>query len=361
MSSSASLPPATPSRTSRPLHLALFITGFLWLLASHASALTAAAGISTRFNWGAADALLGNLFLLFLLLVGFTTLNWIATKRGSVRQANALPRRATVGQEWLRGALIGWAALLIAVLPMMLAGALHPQFSWSGSAFGAVILSLISLAITALVSEVAFRGFLFRHLIDTVGPSAATLLLSAIYALLASLRPNATGLSFFITFIAGILFSLAYLRTHALWFGWGLHFTWAAATAVLFGLPAGGLANYASIIQTSASGPSWFTGGAYGPDAAFFTGIVFILAMAVVHRATRDYAWNYTHPAIIPGGYPMDVPPPAAHTAMENEAAARPQPLVQISPTPSNTNGAQPPATSAPPPSESRSESADRG
>jgi hypothetical protein len=330
------------------LHLALFITGLLWLLAAHAVAVRAADGIATRFNLGAAQPLIGDLFLLFLLLLGFTTLNWIGTKQGSVRYANALPRRATAVQEWSRGALIGWAALLVAVLPMMLLGSLHPQFAWSPSAFGAIVLSLISLAVVALATEVAFRGFLFRRLIDTIGPTAATLLLSGIYALLGSLRPNATGLSFLITLIAGVLFSLAYLRTHALWLSWGLHFAWAAATAVIFGLPVGGIASYGSIIQTTVSGPAWFTGGAYGPEAAFFTGIVLLVTMAVVYHVTHDYAWNYTQPVIIPAGYPMDVPPPPAHTAME-QAEATSQPLVQIAPAPAAANGSQPQSDSSEP------------
>jgi hypothetical protein len=335
------------------LHLALFITGLLWLLAAHAIALRAADGIATRFNIAAAENLIGDLFLLFLLLVGFTTLNWIGTKQGSVRQANALPQRPTTLQEWSRGALIGWAALLIAVLPMMLFGSLHPQFSWTPSAFGAILLSLLSLALAALANEVAFRGFLFRRLIDAIGPTAATLLLSGIYALLGSLRPNATGLSFLITLIAGVLFSLAYLRTHALWLGWGLHFAWAAATAVLFGLPVGGMASYGSIVQTTASGPTWFTGGAYGPEAAFFTAIVLLIAMPVVYRVTRDYAWNYTQPAIIAAGYPMDIPPPTAHAEMEQAAATTTQPLIQILPASNSSDGAaRPPDSSEPTSSE---------
>jgi hypothetical protein len=330
----------------RSLHLALFITGVLWLLAAHAVALRAADGIATRLNWSAGQSLIGDLFLLFLLLLGFTTLNWIGTRQGSVRHANALPQRATAVQEWTRGALIGWAALLVAVLPMMLVGSLRPQFSWTPSALGGTLLSLVSLAVGALAVEVAFRGFLFRRLIDAIGPTAATLLLSGIYALLSSLRPNATGLSFLVTLIAGVLFSLAYLRTNALWLGWGLHFAWAAATAVLFGLPIGGMAGYGSIVQSAASGPAWFTGGAFGPDAAFFTGIVLFVAMAVVYRATRDYAWNYTQPLIVARGYPLDVPPPSAHAAMEQEAAAKTQALVQIMPS-SSSNGSERPSDSS--------------
>lgn len=328
----------------RSLHLALFVTGVLWLLAAHAVAFRAAEGIATRFGWSASGQnLLVNLFLLFLLLVGFTVLNWIGTRQGSVREANALPRRPTAGEEWSRGAVIGWAAALTALIPMVIGGALHPQFVWAAPAWWGAMISLMSLALGALASEVAFRGFLFRRLMDATGPTTATILLSLIYALVGSLGPNGTSLSFLVTVIAGVLFSMAYLRTHALWLGWGMHFAWAAATAVLFGLPVAGVASYSSVVQTDTSGPVWLTGGVYGPDGAFFTAMVFLVAMAVVYRATRGYAWDYTHPAIVPGGYPMDVPPPQAHAAMEQAAAAKTATLVQIAPAP-NGNGLERPS-----------------
>jgi hypothetical protein len=325
-------PHSTPSSIPRSLELALFGAGVLWLLAAHALAVRAADGILDRLGWGAAQSLLTQGFFLFLLLLGFTTLAWIGTRQGSVRAANALPRRASSLREWATGAAIGWATLLAAVLPMMLLGALHPQFLWTAPAWGAALLSVAALALGALANEVAFRGFLFRRLIDSVGPTSATLLLSALYAVLGSMRPNAGGLSFVITLLAGVLFSLAYLRTHALWLGWGLHFAWAASTALLFGLPVGGIATYATVVQTDATGPAWFTGGAYGPEGALLTLAAFVMAMVLVYAATREYAWNYTHEPIVPAGYPMDVPPPAAHTAMEQTAAAKPATLVQIAP-----------------------------
>jgi uncharacterized protein len=59
---------------------------------------------------------------------------------------------------------------------------------------------------------------------------------------------------------------------------------------------------------------------------AILIGIVFVVLL------TSDYAWNYTHPPLVAAGLPMDVAPPAAHTAME-EQAAKPPSLVQIMPT----------------------------
>jgi hypothetical protein len=317
------------------------VTGVLWLLAAHAVAFRAGEGIASRFGWSAVGQdLLVNLFLLFLLLVGFTVLNWIGTRQGSVRLANALPARATAREEWSRGAVIGWGAALVAIVPMVVGGALHPQFFWALPAWGATVVSVLSLLVAALASEVAFRGFLFRRLIDATGTTTATILLSLIYALIGALGPNGTSLSFMVTIIAGVLFSMAYLRTHALWLGWGMHFAWAAATAVVFGLPVAGVASYSSVVQTDTSGPVWLSGGVYGPDGALFTAIVFLVAMAFVHRATRNYAWSYTHPAIVPGGYPMEVQPPSAHAAMEEAAAAKSAALVQIAPA-ASSNGVE--------------------
>jgi membrane protease YdiL (CAAX protease family) len=313
----------------------------LWLLAAHAVAYRAAEGIAGRFGWSSAGQdLLVNLFLLFLLLLGFTTLNWIGTRQGSVSLANALPKRATSREEWSRGTVIGWAAALAAVVPMVIFGALHPQFLWAAPAWKGAVVSVISLVLAALASEVAFRGFLFQRLIDATGPATATILLSGIYAVIGSLGPNGTSLSFVVTMVAGVLFSMAYLRTHALWLGWGMHFAWAAATAVVLGLPVAGVASYSSVVQTDTTGPLWLTGGAYGPEGALFSAIVFFVAMVSVYRATRNYAWSYTHPEIVPGGYPMDVPPPPAHTAMEEAAAAKTATLVQIAPAPSS-NGSE--------------------
>lgn len=341
--------PGPPTPVPRSLHLALFIAGLLWLLAAHAAALRAADGFAGRLGWGVVGQnLSANIFLLFLLLLGFGILSWIGTRQPGLRRANALPRRPTAREEWSRGAVIGWALALAAVLPLVVAGALRPQFSFTLQSWEAAALSLLSLLTAALAAEVAFRGFLFRTLLAAAGPTAATLLLSAIYALLGTLLPNANGLGFFIMLLGGILFSLAYLRTHALWLGWGMHFTWLATMAVLFGLPLAGDASYSSLVQSDVAGPEWLTGGAFGLEAALLTAVVFLIAMAVVYRATRDYAWSYTHPVIVPGGYPMDVPPPAAHTAMEQQAAATPQPLVQITPAPANPEGPtlQPESTS---------------
>lgn len=326
----------------RSLQFALFLTGFLWFIAARFTADHASAGITTRFALSQYPAaFLSELFFLFLVLVGFAMLQSVATRQGGIRQANALPMRPTARREWLLGATIGWGAILLAVLPMMLAGDLQPTLWLTPRSVFLTFITTATLALSTLAIEAAFRGFLFRRLIGAIGPTFATILLSGIYAIIASYSPNATPVSVFVTFLLGILLSMAYLRTHAIWLGWGLHFAWNAVTGIALGLPVAGLSNYTTIVDTNISGSGFLTGGPYGPEAAPLTIVCLVVAMFVLYRATRDYAWNYTHAEIQSAGYAMDVAPPPAHTAMEQAAAAK-QSLIQIAPTTATNSSTSP-------------------
>lgn len=309
------------------MQLALFAIGLLWLLAARAGAGSAGQGIAHAVHADILAPLLSQIFMLILLVTGFTALNWVGTREGGVRTTNALPWRASTGREWQKGVAFGWAMLLITILPMAVAGDLHPQFLVTAQAWGEALLALAVLLLGALATEMAWRGFLFRRLIEATGPVTATIVLSLVYAFVMTSPLNNTPFSFFVAFTAGVLFSVGYLRTHALWVGWGIRFGWLASMGVLFGLPLAGSADFSSVVATDSSGRQWLTGGAYGPEGGVFTGLVLLAAAIALYLLTREYAWAYTHPPIVPAGYPMNVAPPPAHAAMEAPAGTT---LVQI-------------------------------
>jgi len=268
-------------------------------------------------------------FLLFLLLVGFAAISWVASRKSTLRDVNALPARPTVRQEWGLGIIVGWGMAVVAVLPMMLAGDLRPNFWLAPVAFVHLLVGVLVLLILSLAQEVVYRGYLFARLIRAMGPTVATLVMSVIAAAVSAIHPSAGPLSVLVTFLLSVLFSMAYLRTRALWLPWGLHFAWSACIGVLFGLPVGGWNSFSSVVDTSSYGSTWITGGFYGPEGALFTIVVAVAGMGVLYSLTRDLAWEYTQPVIVAAGYPMDVAPPAEHTKMEQAAAAKPV-LVQI-------------------------------
>jgi uncharacterized protein len=326
---------ALPARSDRLLQLALFVTAVAWVLFSQALSTHAAQGIALRFFLLPERPLLGALFLLFLLAVGFSILQALSRRPTALRSVLGLPRRPTASSEWTLGAAIGWGGVVLAVLPMALAGTLHVTFWTAPRSFLLFPLNLVTFAVAALAEEVAFRGFAYRRLIAAIGPVAATIAMSLFFGLVHVFNPSATPASVLITMLAGLLLSIAWLRTHGLWLGWGLHFAWNASMGLLFGLPVSGVTEFSTIVQTRAFGPLRLTGGDYGPEAAIFTVLVLLIAIVVLVRTTGDYAWNYTHKPIVAAGYPMDAPPPAAHVAMEEQArAAAPaaSSLVQILP-----------------------------
>ncbi len=320
-----------PHRQTRALLIGLFGSSMAWFVASQVLSVRSARGLTNRFNLDSARLLLGSFFLLFLLTVGFSLIAAIGRRQVTVRDLLGLPRRATAAKEWLLGTAIGWGAAVLCVLLLMLSGSLNVGFWTEPRAFGLILINLATIAVGSLAEEVVFRGYPFRCLIEAIGPTRATVILALLYGLFHTLAGDGSFAAFLITFLAGILLALGWLRTHALWLPWGMHFAWNASLGILFGLPVTGSVDGSTVIQSTANGRSLFTGGVFGPEAGLYAAVGLLVAIIVLVRTTRDYAWTYTHPVIVPGGYPMDVPPPAAHAAMEQQAQ---QPtLVQILPT----------------------------
>ncbi len=317
---------------SKGMNLALCVVALAWAGAADVLASKSAQGLSVRFHLGTFDSLIAGLFLLFLVVVGFHLLDWIATRGRFDDQVLPLPRRATAATEWGVGAAIGWGISLAALLPLLFSGNLHARLNLQGSSVLPILLAFATLLIAALAEEVVFRGFPFRRLIQVVGPTWATLLLSLVFALVLVLAdpPRSLGMALVVETLFGVLLAIAWLRTHALWTSWGLHFAYRAVTAVVFGLPIVGRGVFGSLTDTFATGPRWLSGGAFGLDAALLTALALLVGMVALYRATRQYAWDYTFPQLHPGGYEVAVAPPPAHVAMEK--AAPPPPLVQILP-----------------------------
>ena len=350
-------PPPPPSPRSLPdspeaapiprvLEFALALTALVWAAAAAAIAGRAAQGITLRLNLLALEPLLECVFLLFLAVLGFRTLDWIATRGTYSAQALGLPRRATRGAEWATGAAAGWALALATVLPLLLTLNLHSRLTLRPASLAAAGLAMLTLLFAALAEEVIFRGYAFQRLIRAVGPSTAAVLTSVAFALFLALGTTGhhTLLAFVGSLLLGLLLATAWLRTHALWLGWGLHFAYRAVTAVALGLPVAGRTDFGaggSLADSYASGPRWLTGGGFGLDAALLTGPILLAGLALLYRLTRDYAWTYTHTPIVAAGYEVVIAPPAAHVAMEKAAA--PPPLVQIASSTPQTRSVAPP------------------
>jgi membrane protease YdiL (CAAX protease family) len=324
-----------PPRLHRSLQLALFAASITWVVASLELASRAARGLVVRFAWSDGYLLLEGVFRIFLLTLGFAMLEGIVRRGAPLRRTIGLPRRPTAAREWATGGAIGWSVVLLAVLPMAIAGRLSIRLWLEPHSFWLLALNLAIAALLSLASEMAFRGYPYQRLIDTVGPAWATVLMAVLSALAAGFAMQhlvPTYLSMIVAVVLAVALSSAWLRTHGLWLGWGLHFAWIASAGILFGLPVPGIDNLSTVVETRAIGARWLTGGEMGPAGALLTPFLLVGAIVVVVLVSRDWAWDYTRKPLIPAGIPMDVPAPAAHEAMERQSAPAAPALVQILP-----------------------------
>lgn len=281
--------------------------------------------------------------LLFLLLVGYAAMGRAFEGQSRPLQAMGLTFRTGWQREFGLGAALGWGMLIASILPTILLGGLIVSVWTSPRQWLILLVDLLILAIASLAEEVAFRGYPFQRLVDSIGPIAATLLLSIVFGLAHMFNPGANTTSIVITIFAGWLLSAAYLRTRALWFSWGWHFAWNVSMGVLFGLPISGLTRFSPIIQSNTVGPEWITGGDYGPEASVVAGIVILAGLVAVFVMTREYARRYGRPAAPPNqpagmGAAFGYWPPASAAA----AAPLESPLPAVAPEEGSAVSAEP-------------------
>ncbi len=321
-----------------------FVIAAIYFVFAQQISLRAANGLSSG-DW---FLLVESLILLFLLLIGYAAMGYAEQGQREPLKAMGLVRREGWKREFAVGAALGWGGVVACVLPMALAGSLVVSFWTNAHQFFLLLVNLLTLAVAALAEEVAFRGYGFQRLIGAVGPTMATLGMSVLFAVMHLFNTNATAASTLVTILAGWLFSLAYLRTRALWLPWGLHFAWNASMGILFGLPISGLKIFNPVITTNAVGPVWLTGGSYGPEGSAVAVIVLPVLMIFLMKATRDYAHKYAQPVIVPGGIPVDLDAIARRQHEAGMGAAAPasdEPkLVQILPASGALNGNYPSA-----------------
>jgi hypothetical protein len=127
---------------------------------------------------------------------------------------------------------------------------------------------LVSFAVAAAAEEVLFRGYAFQALVQGIGAWPATLLLSAAFALGHAGNPNVSWPGLANIFLAGVMLSVAYLRTRSLWFATAVHLGWNWVMSALLDFPVSGLQLDTPLYDVrKLGGAEWLTGGTFGPEA----------------------------------------------------------------------------------------------
>ena len=197
------------------------------------------------------------------------------------------------GGNLVKGIALGAAAAMLVILPAAALGFAHYEWatksevSWGGSLFAPLLLFC-----GAMGEEIVFRGFVLQILMRGYGAWAAIFGTGAVFGILHGNNPGATTLGIVNTALFGILFGVAVLRSHDLWFPIGLHFGWNVILPFL-GVELSGLTIRVTGYRLVWKAGNLWSGGEYGPEASVLTSGVLVLLALVVWKVPLHRAWAY--------------------------------------------------------------------
>ena len=215
-------------------------------------------------------------------------LSWIFGK-----YLEGLPFRALGAwftKNWFKDLIFGFvtgaATICFCALIAYLSGGL--RFEYNNAGFSAVGLTLgISLLIFiggAASEETFFRGYIFQTLTRAKLGWFAVLFTSVLFAAVHADNPGANYLSLINTFIAGLWFAVAYLKTRTLWMPFGIHLAWNWFLGSILGIQVSGISDLttAPLLKANDFGPAWLTGGDYGLEGGLACTIAIILSIVLL-------------------------------------------------------------------------------
>lgn len=232
-------------------------------------------------------------------LIGITFSMWLA--------ARWLDRRPFVdygfhiNRRWWKnfafGLALGAGLMLLIFLVELEAGWVKISGFFNSGVAGvlfipAIFISLVLFVCVGFYEEMWTRGYLLRNMAEGfnmkfMGPRSALLLAylisSSFFGLLHAANPNANALSTILIGAAGLFLGLGFLLTGELAIPIGIHITWNFFEGNVFGFGVSGTNPPGVFIQITQTGPTLWTGGAFGPEAGLLGLAALILGSIAIY------------------------------------------------------------------------------
>jgi membrane protease YdiL (CAAX protease family) len=162
------------------------------------------------------------------------------------------------------------------------------DFAWQLEAgrtvAGQTVVFFTLFVMVGWTEELLSRGYHLQTIAGGLNTFWGVLLSSVIFGGLHLSNPNASPVAAAGIFFAGVFLAYACLRTGQLWLSIGLHIGWNFFEGVVFGFPVSGLSIY-HLLRITVTGPSDWTGGAFGPEA----GLIVLPALGLGAGLIRLY------------------------------------------------------------------------
>jgi CAAX protease family protein len=191
--------------------------------------------------------------------------------------------RARTG--WVIGLAAGVVTSGLAILISVVAGG-AAWVSDSGTVGDYLTQSVKTVAVlapAALAEEVLFRGVPLVLLARASGRGSAIVAIAVLFAGAHVLNPNATLLGLGNIALAGIFLGLAFYAPGGIWTAFGAHLGWNSLLACL-DTPVSGLPFDIPLLDYSSGGPTWLTGGTFGPEGGLAATLALTIGILVLTR-----------------------------------------------------------------------------
>jgi len=147
---------------------------------------------------------------------------------------------------------------------------------------------MLLLLFGAVGEEMLFRGYGFQILVRAIGPFATILPMAVLFALAHSPNLNFTWLAMVNTFLWGVIFGYAFIRSGDLWLPIGLHFGWNF-TMPIFGVNLSGFTMGVTGYSLQWKIGDLWSGGAYGPEGGLLTTAIAVALFFYIERAPIEH------------------------------------------------------------------------
>ena len=169
--------------------------------------------------------------------------------------------------QYLAGAGTGLLLFCGAVLINVLTGSMTIDGISSGFSPVLFLLFLLGFGVQGMGEEVLCRGYFMVSLGRRYRAAAAVFLNSAVFSLLHIFNPGISLLAIVNLLLAGVVFSLYFLRTGNIWGAGAMHTVWNFVQGNVFGMEVSGLEISCSLFSsTSDPSRSLWNGGSFGAE-----------------------------------------------------------------------------------------------
>ncbi len=210
--------------------------------------------------------------------VGATLVCWFAFREPTGLAAPRPQRLFGVGF------LIGAVTLSVCCVVPALVGATTLSVTPKSASVVATagLMQLLTLSPAGFGEELLLRGLGFNALRRGMGDVAAVAVSSVVFGGLHLFNPGATWLAALGVALVGAWFGALTVRSGSVWLAMGLHVAWNFFEGFVFGQPVSGNPPGTSLlIGGTATAPTFWSGGAFGPEAAGWTAVVLVLGLGL--------------------------------------------------------------------------------